>query len=167
MIKVGQLNRYLYDPDLRVLCEYQVKGKDWLNRKNRSKSSEEKDKFDLSPETVSSWNKKEQSEIHNAKGKSLQFLIKADDYSNPAKKVTQRWKVLPTWRKTVIDEMLKDPNSEIYQRVCPPASFPKDTKGESKFENLKLSQIHDIQAIYTGQEHGIVLWIPLMAMLVM
>ena len=84
----------------------------------------------MSPDTLSSWRSIEREESERARALSIDFMREASNNSNPAKqKMSTRWRILPEWRKYLVEQMLKDKNSEIFLRVGPPEVFPKDKRG--------------------------------------
>lgn len=127
--QVGWMGAGVHENHLQFFL--QVKGKTWLSDiDSGSQLSLKAVNYEVSPETSSGWSKREEQEKRRAKERSMEFMRDADKYSNPANKVTARWRILPEWRIKLAEAMLADPNSEIGQRVCPPAKFPKDKKGQ-------------------------------------
>ena len=104
----------------------QVRGKDWLSEKSQGTGSTVD--LELSPDTVAKWKEAEEEESRKARELSLKFMVRAETYSNPARKVTRQWRILPEWRKRLVTIMVKD-GSEIARRVLPPKVFPKDRRG--------------------------------------
>ena len=115
-------------------------GKHWLSEKNLS-DSEDEESFQVSPETAAAWQAIENSDKKRAREESREFMRKVDVFSNPVKKITTQWRILPEWRNKIVKAMLSDANSEIGVRITPPAKFPKDTRGYFKYL-LKLTFNH-------------------------
>ena len=107
----------------------QVKGKTWLSKKNLLLESVA---YTVEPAVADEWSKREEEEKRKTKVDAQDFMRDAGKNSNPVNKVTTRWRVLPAWREKLTDAMLADPASKIGMRVCPPARFPKDSKGEAE-----------------------------------
>ena len=113
-----------------------MKGKEWLNVQNSQENQDVQHDFNVSPETVAGWKQKENLERDRARDQSLKFIKNADDHSNPATKISARWRILPSWRQKLVVAMQENNDSEIWQRVRKPAKFPKDTKG-MLFDKMK------------------------------
>ena len=86
--------------------------------------------YTVEPAVSEEWRKREEEDKRKTKVDAQDFLRDAGKNSNPVTKVTTRWRVMPEWREKLTGAMVADPTSEIGMRVCPPAKFPKDSKGE-------------------------------------
>jgi hypothetical protein len=108
-----------------------VKGKTWLSEKNcGGRLLLESVAYTVEPAVSEEWRKREEEDKRKTKVDAQDFLRDAGKNSNPVTKVTTRWRVMPEWREKLTGAMVADPTSEIGMRVCPPAKFPKDSKGE-------------------------------------
>ena len=108
-----------------------MNGKTWLSEKNcGQRLLLESVAYTVDPAVAEEWSKREEEDKRKTKEDSQDFMRDAGKNSNPVNKVTTRWRVLPEWREKLTDAMLGNPASEIGMRVCPPAKFPKDSKGE-------------------------------------
>ena len=128
----------------------QVAGRKWLSQKNSGlELSAAAFKHPVDSNTAVEWSRLDEEERLKARELALQFQRDAGKHSNPVKKVTSQWRVLPDWRDKMADLIRSDPGSEIGRRVCPPAKFPKDKKGRQNIDRTSTPDIFSGDSCWT------------------